>query len=125
MVATLAPGAEHAAVLAALDRLLEPYGGLVAYGRADQPSHRFLTDEIAQQRVMATTMPTIFLAVAVFLLNVMLRRLVNAQREQIAGVEGARLRQPAIAWHYLKFALVIRGAGGAAGHRCSASGSAG
>ena len=55
VVASLAPGANLSAVLAALDALLEPYGGLVAYGRADQSSHRFLTDEIAQQGVMATT----------------------------------------------------------------------
>ena len=37
-------------MIARLDRLLEPYGGLGAYGRADQVSHRFLADEIAQNR---------------------------------------------------------------------------
>ena len=115
MTATLAPGADQAAVLDAIDRLLEPYGGLVAHGRHDQPSHRFLTDEIAQQGVMATTMPTVFLAVAVFLLHGMLGRLVGTQREQIAALKALGYANRSIAWHYVKFALAIVGLGGAFG----------
>jgi putative ABC transport system permease protein len=115
MTATLAPGANQAAVLDAIDRLLEPYGGLIAYGRHDQPSHRFLTDEIAQQGVMATTMPTVFLAVAVFLLHGMLGRLVGTQREQVAALKALGYANRSIAWHYVKFALAIVGLGGAFG----------
>ena len=37
VVASLAPGAEEAAVLAGLDRLLEPYGGLVALAATTSP----------------------------------------------------------------------------------------
>ena len=40
-----------------LDRLLERYGGLGAYGRDDQLSHRFISDEIAQNRVTRTFVP--------------------------------------------------------------------
>src|SRR5688572_8992449 len=36
---TLAPGASERPVIAALDSLLEPYGGRGAYGRADHPAH--------------------------------------------------------------------------------------
>ena len=46
IVALLAPGADEPSVLDAIDRTLEPYGGLIAHGRRDQPSHRFLNDEI-------------------------------------------------------------------------------
>ena len=74
VVATLAPGVKEVAVLAGIDRLLEPYGGLVAYGRYHQPSHRYLSDEVTQQGIMATTVPVIFLGVAAFLLNVVLGR---------------------------------------------------
>ena len=115
LTATLAPGADQAAVLDAIDRLLEPYGGLVAHGRHDQPSHRFLTDEIAQQGVMATTMPTVFLAVAVFLLHGMLGRLVGTQREQVAALKALGYANRSIAWHYVEFALAIVGLGGAFG----------
>ena len=115
IIATLAPGANQAAVLDAIDRLLEPYGGLVAHGRHDQPSHRFLTDEIAQQGVMATTMPTVFLAVAVFLLHGMQGRLVGTQREQVAALKALGYANRSIAWHYMKFAFAIVGLGGALG----------
>lgn len=111
LVVMLAPGADEPSVLDAIDRRLEPYGGLIAHGRRDQPSHRFLTDEISQQGVMATTMPAVFLAVAVFLLHGMLGRLVGAQREQVAALKALGYGNRAIAWHYVKFALVVVGAG--------------
>ena len=111
VVASMAPGANLPAVLAAVDTLLEPYGGLVAYGRTDQPSHRFLADEIAQQGVMATTIPVVFLCVSVFLLHGMLGRLVGAQREQIAALKALGYGNRSIAWHYVKFALAVVGTG--------------
>ena len=115
IVAMLAPGANEPAVLDAIDRALEPYGGLIAHGRRDQASHRFLADEIAQQGVMATTMPAVFLAVAVFLLHAMLGRLVGAQREQVAALKALGYANRAIAWHYGKFALAVVGAGAVLG----------
>ncbi|MCJ7833711.1 MAG: ABC transporter permease, partial [Deltaproteobacteria bacterium] len=81
---TLAPGTQEAEVLARLDRLLEPYGGLGAYGRSDQLSHRFLSDEIAQNRVSGMIVPSIFLGIAVFLIHIVLSRLITMQRNQIA-----------------------------------------
>ena len=53
----------------ALDRLLEPYGSVGAIARRDQPSNRFLEDELNQQKVMSITIPIIFFGVAAFLLN--------------------------------------------------------
>ena len=87
VVLTLAPGASEPAVIAELDRLLEPWGGRGAYGRRDQPSHRFLEDELAEQRTLAITVPLVFFGIAAFLLNVVLGRLVEAQREQIAALK--------------------------------------
>ena len=107
VVATMAPGAEEAAVLAGLDRLLELYGGLVAYGRYHQPSNRFLDDEIAQQGFMATTVPVIFLAVAAFLLNVVLGRMIRTQREQIAVLKALGYGNPTIASHYLQLVAIV------------------
>jgi putative ABC transport system permease protein len=111
VVVSLAPGANEAAVLVGLDRLLEPYGGLIAYGRYDHPSNRYLSDEITQQAVMATTIPVIFLAVAAFLLNVVLGQLIRTQREQIAALKALGYGNPAIAFHYLKLVAVIVVAG--------------
>ena len=107
VVLTLAPRASQAAVVDALDRLLEPWGGLGAYGRSEQTSNRFLDDEIEQQRVMATTVPAIFLGVAAFLLNVVLGRLVAAQREQIATLKALGYADWPLVLHYLAMVGVI------------------
>jgi putative ABC transport system permease protein len=107
VVLTLAPGVDDRAVIDALDRLLEPYGGIGAIARADQPSHRFIEDEIRQNQTMATTIPPIFLGVAAFLLNVVLGRLVATQREQIAAMKAVGYGNATIGLHYLKFVLVV------------------
>ena len=86
-VVSLAPGADPKPVIAELDRLLEPYGSVGAVERRDQPSNRFLEDELNQQKVMSITIPVIFFGVAAFLLNSALGRLVAAQREQIAALK--------------------------------------
>ncbi|MDP1705936.1 MAG: ABC transporter permease, partial [Sulfurimicrobium sp.] len=104
---SLSPGASEAAVIDALDRLLEPYGSLNAHGRKEQSSHRILDQEINQQKTMATIFPTIFLGVAVFLLNVVLTRQVATQRDQIAALKALGYADFTIAVHYLKLVLVI------------------
>ena len=103
---TLAPGASEAGVLERLDKLLEPYGGLGAYGRDDQVSHRFLTDEIAQDRITGIFVPSIFLGIAAFLIHVVLSRLVSTQRNPVGLLKAFGYSDFAVGIHYLKFALV-------------------
>lgn len=79
----LAPGASEPAVLAAVDRLLARYGTAGAYGRGRHVSHRFLSDEIEENRTYSRLLPAVFLAVAAFLLHLVLGRLVASQREQL------------------------------------------
>lgn len=102
-------------VIAQLDRLLERWGGLGAFGREDQVSHRFISDEIAQNRVFGTVVPAIFLGVAAFLLNVVLGRLVAMQRDQIAVLKAFGYSDRAVAGHYLGFALAAVAVGAAVG----------
>jgi putative ABC transport system permease protein len=106
-VISLAPGADPKPVIDELDRLLEPYGSVGAVARRDQPSNRFLEDELNQQKVMSTTIPFIFFGVAAFLLNSALGRLVAAQREQIAALKALGFPTGALILHYLKLILVI------------------
>jgi putative ABC transport system permease protein len=115
VVLSLAPGASQPEVLAQLDRLLERHGGLVSIGVEDQISNRFLSDEIAQNRVTGTVVPAIFLGVAAFLLNVVLRRLVTTQREQVAVLKAFGYSDVAVALHYLALACVAVAAGAALG----------
>ena len=103
----LAPGARREATIAALDRMLAPWGGRAAHGREDQPSHAMLDNEIREQRVLGTVLPSIFFAVAAFLLNVVISRLVATQREQIAALKALGYADRSIAWHYLRLVLGI------------------
>lgn len=100
-------GASEAAVIFQLDQLLEPYGGLGAYGRSDQISHRFVSDEITSLRATAVFLPLIFLGIAAFLLNLLLARLVSTQRDQIAVLKAFGYGNGAVGWHYLKLVLVV------------------
>jgi putative ABC transport system permease protein len=103
----LAHGASEDAVIEALDRVLEPYGSTGAHGRDEQFSHRALTQEINEQRVFGVVLPSIFLGVAVFLLNVVLTRQIGTQRSQIASLKALGYPDTLIGAHYLKFVLVI------------------
>ena len=103
----LAPGASERDVIARLSAQLLRYGGREAHGREDQSSHATLDGEIKQQRVLGTVLPTIFLSVAAFLLNVVVSRLVATQREQIAAMKALGYPNRTIGLHYLKLVLVI------------------
>lgn len=115
VVLDLDPAASEPEVLARLDRILEPWGGLRAYGRADHVSDRFLSDEIRQNREFGMILPILFLVVAAFLLNVLLSRLIAMQRDQIGVLKAFGYTSAAVARHYLGFALVGVLAGGAIG----------
>ncbi len=103
---SLSPGRSEAEVISRLDNLLEPYGGLGAYGRVDQVSNRFLSDEIVQDRITGIFIPTIFLGVAAFLLHVVLSRLVHTQRSAIGLLKAFGFSNTSVGLHYLGFALV-------------------
>lgn len=100
-------GASEAEVIRRLDDLTARYGGAGAYGREDQLSNRFLSDEMQQLRGMAMVAPTIFLAVAAFLLNVVLSRLISTQREQIAAIKAFGYTKWEVGLHYFKLTLAI------------------
>ncbi|MEW6325439.1 MAG: ABC transporter permease, partial [Nitrospirota bacterium] len=102
-------------VLDQLDDLLAPYGGTGAYGREDQLSHRYLSEEFKQLGRMAQIFPVIFLGVAAFLLNVVVSRLVSTQREQIAALKAFGYGNADVGLHYAKLIVAITLAGVAIG----------
>ncbi|MBK6296024.1 MAG: ABC transporter permease [Rhodoferax sp.] len=108
---SLRPGADPQAVIDRVDELLKPYGGLGAYARKDQLSHRFLTQELDQLGTMARMFPVMFMGIAAFLLNVVIGRLVAMQREQIATLKAFGYSNLAVLWHYLRMVSVIVGLG--------------
>jgi putative ABC transport system permease protein len=104
---TLLPDASQPEVISRLDRELQRYGGLGAYGREEQVSHRFISDEISQNRISATLIPAIFLAVAALLVHFVLTRLVGTQRVDIAIIRAFGYYSLDIAVHYFRLAILI------------------
>lgn len=103
--------ASQAEVISRLDVILKPYGGRGGYGRKDHLSHAFVDAELTQLQAMAVVMPPIFLAVAAFLINMTLARMIAMEREQIGLLKALGYSNAVVAAHYIKFALIISGVG--------------
>lgn len=111
VVLTLSDPALDAPVRQALQDRLAAYGGMQPFGRDRMVSARFLTEELAQLGNMAATLPPIFLAVAAFLLNVTLSRLVATERANIGLLKAFGHSNGAVARHYAGMALLLGGMG--------------
>jgi putative ABC transport system permease protein len=107
----LGAGADDERIVAALDRELARYGAGGAYARQEQLSHKVLTQEINEQRVFGTVLPAVFLAVAIFLLHVLISRHIATERTQIAALKAMGYGNAAIGRHYFSFtaATVVLG----------------
>ncbi|MFQ5738235.1 MAG: ABC transporter permease [Acidobacteriota bacterium] len=115
LAVTLLPGTQTRDVISRIDTLLKPYGGLGAIPRALQISHWYLDSELTQLQTIGLIVPLIFLAVAAFLLNIVLSRTVTVQREQIAALKALGYSNRELAFHYIKWSLLMALGGAALG----------
>lgn len=90
-----------------LDQILQPFGHIQSYDRSKQISHQFVDSEIHEQKVMATVVPSIFLAVAVFMLNIILSRLITLHRPQIATLKAIGYPAWVLTLHYFQLVTLI------------------
>jgi putative ABC transport system permease protein len=104
---TLTPGASERGVIAGLDRVLEPYGSLGAYGRHDHPSDTRVSDEIRVLQGLSFAFPLVFLGVGAFMTHSVMSRQIALQREQIAILKAFGFTNRQIGFHFVKFTLVI------------------
>jgi putative ABC transport system permease protein len=107
LVLRLEPGGSETAVMDALDRELEPFGGFHAVARDKQLSHAALAGELAQLQGMALWIPLIFMGVAAFLVNIVVSRLILLERSQIAVLKALGYSSARIARHYLGMVALI------------------
>lgn len=112
---SLERGARPQPVLAAVDSVLDRYGGLGAYALADQLSNRFLSEEIRGLRTTSAAVPPIFMAVAAFLLYIVVSRMVQAEREQIGLIKAFGYTDWEVSLHYFKLVVSIALFGAALG----------
>ena len=102
-------------VLRRAEILLDSYGVLAAVPLKDQPSNRFLSNEIMGLRAFGVINPAIFLAVAALVLNVLMSRLAEQQRVVVGTLKALGYSRGAIFWHFLKFGLAVGAFSGVTG----------
>lgn len=112
---SLERGARPEPVLAAVDSVLDRFGGLGTYALADQFSNRFLSEEIRGLRTTSAAVPPIFMAVAAFLLYIVVSRMVQAEREQIGLIKAFGYTDWEVSLHYFKLVVSIALFGAALG----------
>ena len=112
---SLSRGANEAAVLDAVDRILDTYGGTGAYPLADQASNQLVSEEIGGLEAAAVGVPPIFLAVAAFLLYIVINRMVQSEREEIGLMKAFGYTNSEVGAHYFKLVLAIAIGGALAG----------
>lgn len=94
-------------IIETVDRLLAPYGGTGAFARADLLSDKFLRSEMNQLATMARILPPLFMAVAAFLLWVMIGRVIDTDREEIGLLKAFGYRDREIGLHYAQLVVAI------------------
>jgi len=112
---SLSRGASEAAVLDAVDRLLGSYGGTGAYPLKDQMSNLFVSQEIGELETSSKVVPPIFLAVAAFLLYIVINRMVQSEREEIGLMKAFGYTNIEVVAHYFKLVMAIAIGGALAG----------
>ena len=102
-------------VLRRAEDMLSSYGVFSTTPLADQPSNKFLTQEIQGLRSFGFVAPAMFVAVAALVLNVLLGRLAQQQRTVIGTLKALGYSDLQVFWHFLKFGLIIGVLGGLLG----------
>ncbi len=118
VVLTVQAGTNVKDIIQQLDLMLENYGGKDARERKWQTSHRIFQSDIDQLEQMAGMFSIIFLGIAAFLLNVVVSRLINTQRELVAALKAFGYSNVEVGLHYLAFVAVIVIAGLLIGTAC-------
>lgn len=98
-----------------LEDALREFGLLRLYPRKDQASHAMLTQEIDSLGSMASSMPMIFILMAVIILYIMMRRVIEQERSQIGTLKAFGYRDSEVVLHYMGYGGITGLAGGALG----------
>lgn len=94
---------------------LESYGLIKIYARKDQKSNLILNQELNGMKAMSKVMPVLFLLVAVMIMYIMLKRMIEMQRQQIGVLKAFGYTDRAIIVHYISYVIIVGGIGGILG----------
>lgn len=104
-------GADNAAAIDKIEKMLKPYGFSNGFDRDKQFSYKVISEEIKNLQNTAIMFPSVFLIVAATIIYIMLKRLVNNQRTQIGVMKAFGYSDAAVLWHYVKYALIMAATG--------------
>lgn len=103
----IASQASETEIIAELEQKLNKFGALNVFSRSQQVSHVYVNEELKQLQVQATILPIIFFLVAAFVLNVVISRLIQTQRSEIATLKALGIQDIIISNYYFLFAMLI------------------
>lgn len=98
-----------------LEDALAPYGLINVYKQKDQTSASMVSQEITSISSMATSLPMMFVLMAVIILYIMLKRVIEQERGSIGTLKAFGFSDAQVLGHYLCYGLLVGGAGGVLG----------
>ncbi len=102
-------------VLQRIEASLEPYGVFTSTPRKDQASNRYISEELEGIAVFSSILPTIFLAVAALVLNILMVRWTDQQRTIVGTLKALGYYNNQVFAHYMKYGMSVGLLGGLAG----------
>ena len=102
-------------VQSALQDALRPYGLITLLERSDLLSYLFLEMQIEGMRSAATSMPFVFVAMAVVVLYLMLKRIIEQERTQIGTLKAFGYSNRDLLLHYMAYGGITGFIGGLLG----------
>ena len=105
-------------VKAQIEDSLNPYGMLALYERKDQISEAMIDQEISSIGAMASSIPMVFILMAVIILYIMLKRVIEQERSQIGTLKALGYSDWEIILHYMGYGGITGFVGGALGAVC-------
>ena len=94
---------------------IENYGLINLYPQDDQISDTMIDGEIDEQKSLMIVMPVIFLSVAILVMGIMVKRIIEQQRMQIGILKSFGYSDFQVGFHYASYCLIIGLIGGIIG----------
>ncbi len=95
-----------------LEDALDPYGLKELIARKDQLSHSMLQMELDSIKSVSLSIPMVFVLLAIIVLYLMLKRVIEQERTQIGTLKAFGYSNPQILLHYLSYGGVTGFVGG-------------
>ncbi len=112
---TLEPGVTFERVKITLEDALKPYGVTALIPKKDQTSYLMLDTELTSISSMSTSIPFVFVAMAMVVLYLMLKRVMEQERMEIGTMKAFGYSNGKIVGHYLLYGGITGAVGGLLG----------